>query len=171
MGRSLLLRLFLKREFCFNWILERQFFAPEVNRSCYRIRIWLCCFLSGLWWYLDFFSSSPAAHEPPASSALSSSSAGGRTSLLYSDLSEIASSGSNEAREAVEGDYLLQTMLRDKDPGGLYSSSGNHESNSSIALPSTNLSPLPNIQPALLSNLERNHLSLYLSEIATKEGR
>lgn len=43
------------------------------------------------------------------------------------------------------------------------SSSGNHESNSSIALPSTNLSPLPNIQPALLSNLEQNHLSLYLS--------
>ncbi|KAL6310618.1 hypothetical protein AAG906_019289 [Vitis piasezkii] len=104
MGRSLLLRLFLKREFCFNWILERQFFDPEVNRSCYRIRIWLCCFLSGLWWYLDFFSSSPAAHEPPASSALSSSSAGGRTSLLYSDLSDLASSGSNEAREAVEGD-------------------------------------------------------------------
>lgn len=89
-------------------------------------------------------------------SALSSSSAGGRTSLLYSDLSEIASSGSNEAREAVEGDYLLQTIKRDKDPGGLYSFSGNHESNSSIALPSTNLSPLPNIQPALLSNLERS---------------
>lgn len=49
-------------------------------------------------------SSSPAANEPPASSALSSSSAGGRTSLLYSDLSDLASSGSNEAREAVEGD-------------------------------------------------------------------
>lgn len=47
-------------------------------------------------------SSSPAAN--PASSALSSSSAGGRTSLLYSDLSDLASSGSNEAREAVEGD-------------------------------------------------------------------
>lgn len=49
-------------------------------------------------------SSSPAANEPPASSALSSSSAGGITSLLYSDLSDLASSGSNEAREAVEGD-------------------------------------------------------------------
>lgn len=49
--------------------------------------------------------------------ALSSSSAGG--SLLYSDLSDLASSGSNEAREGVDGKWILQSIKRDKDPGCL----------------------------------------------------